>query len=58
MHLPTLLQAKASSLAQLRADRSLSQACMAQYLQDQARQLNSRVLSALLYESLTIHFSN
>jgi len=47
-HLPTLLQAKASSLAQLRADsRSPTQARVAQYLQEQARQLNSRVLSAL-----------
>jgi hypothetical protein len=46
-HLPTLLQEKASSLAQLRADRSPMQARVAQYLQDQARQLNSRVLSAL-----------
>jgi len=34
-------------LAQLRADRSPTQARVAQYLQDQARQLNSRVLSAL-----------
>jgi len=46
-HLPTLLQAKASSLAQLRADRSPTQVRVAHYLQDQARQLNSRVLSAL-----------
>jgi hypothetical protein len=46
-HLPTLLQAKASSLAQLRSDRSPTQARVAQYLQDQGRQLNSRVLSAL-----------
>jgi histone H3/H4 len=46
-HLPTLLQAKASSLAQLRSDRSPTQARVAQYLQDQARQWNSRVLSAL-----------
>jgi len=46
-HLPTLLQVKASSLAQLRADRSPTQVRVAHYLQDQARQLNSRVLSAL-----------
>jgi len=46
-HLPTLLQKKASSLAQLRSDRSPTQARVAQYLQYQARQLNSRVLSAL-----------
>merc|ERR1719352_187327 len=47
-HLPTLLQAKAASLAQLRADsRSPTQERVAQYLQDQARHLNSRVLSAL-----------
>merc|ERR1719157_217208 len=47
-HLPTLLQVKVSSLALLRADaRSPTQARVAQYLQDQARQLNSRVLSAL-----------
>jgi len=47
-HLPTMLQAKSSALAQLRADaRSPTQTRVAQYLQDQARQLNSRVLSAL-----------
>jgi len=47
-HLPTLLQVKVLSSAQLRADgRSPTQARVAQYLQDQARQLNSRVLSAL-----------
>merc|ERR1719326_1971261 len=40
-HLPTLLQAKASSLAQLRADRSPTQARVAQYLQDQAKSINS-----------------
>jgi len=47
-HLPTLLQVKVSSLSQLRADaQSPTQARVAQYLQYQARQLNSRVLSAL-----------
>merc|ERR1719207_264 len=47
-HLPTLLQSKSASLAQLRADsRSPTQERVAQYLQDQARHLNSRVLSAL-----------
>merc|ERR1719231_1155935 len=47
-HLPTLLQAKAASLAQLRADgRSPTQQRVAQYLQDRSRELNSRVLSAL-----------
>jgi len=47
-HLPTLLQAKATSLSQLRADaRSPTQTRVAQYLQEQARHLNSRVLSAL-----------
>merc|ERR1719482_2070065 len=47
-HLPSLLQAKSASLAQLRsADRSPTQLRVAQYLQDQARSLNSRVLSAL-----------
>merc|ERR1719231_2256534 len=47
-HLPTLLQAKSAALAQLRSDsRSPTQERVAQYLQDQARQLNSRVLSAL-----------
>merc|ERR1719446_765816 len=46
-HLPTLLQTKGASLAQLRADRSPTQQRVAQYLQDQARNLNSRVLSAL-----------
>merc|ERR1719326_2823480 len=47
-HLPTLLQSKGASLAQLRADsRSPTQERVAQYLQDQARHLNSRVLSAL-----------
>merc|ERR1719355_143653 len=47
-HLPTLVQLKGTSLPQLRADgRSPTQQRVAQYLQDQARQLNSRVLSAL-----------
>merc|ERR1719393_222388 len=47
-HLPTLVQMKASSLAQLRADgRSPTQTKVAEYLRDQARNLNSRVLSAL-----------
>jgi len=47
-HLPTLLQARATSLAHLRdVARSPNQARVAQYLQDQGRQLNSRVLSAL-----------
>merc|ERR1719421_2829901 len=47
-HLPTLVQLKGAALPQLRADgRSPTQQRVAQYLQDQARQLNSRVLSAL-----------
>merc|ERR1719375_1489358 len=47
-HLPTLLQTKSSNLAQLRSDgRSPTQSRVAEYLRDQARQLNSRVLSAL-----------
>jgi len=47
-HLPTLVQLKGAALSQLRADgRSPTQQRVAQYLQDQARQLNSRVLSAL-----------
>jgi len=47
-HLPTLLQAKASSLVNLRAaTHSSTQARVAQYLRFQARQLDSRVLSAL-----------
>jgi len=47
-HLAMLLQTKARSLAQLRADgRSPTQDRVAQYLRDQARNLNSRVLSAL-----------
>merc|ERR1712224_669533 len=47
-HLPTLLQAKGKALAQLRSGAiSPAQQRVAQYLQDQARNLNSRVLSAL-----------
>merc|ERR1719465_276513 len=47
-HLPSLLQGKGAALAQLRADaRSPTQARVAQYLQEQGRHLNSRVLSAL-----------
>merc|ERR1719207_416182 len=47
-HLPQLVQIKASALAQLRADgQSPSQTKVADYLRFQARQLNSRVLSAL-----------
>merc|ERR1719387_3059566 len=47
-HLPTLLQAKAASLAQLRsASQSPTQQRVAEYLQERARSLNSRVLSAL-----------
>merc|ERR1719243_420386 len=47
-HLVLLLQTKGSSLAQLRADgRSPTQERVAQYLRDQGKHLNSRVLSAL-----------
>merc|ERR1719263_2356283 len=47
-HLPTLLQVKAAALAQLRSDgQSPVQTKVADYLRFQARQLNSRVLSAL-----------
>jgi hypothetical protein len=47
-YLPTLLQKKSATLAQLRADgRSPSQSHAALYLQQKARALNSRVLSAL-----------
>jgi len=47
-HLPTLLQTKRAALSQLRADeRSPRQERVAQYLRDQAKNLNSRVLSAL-----------
>merc|ERR1719262_1181482 len=46
-HLPSLLQAKKTALAQLRADgQSPAQERVAEYLRDQATQLNSRVLSA------------
>merc|ERR1719160_1592708 len=47
-HLPGLLQTKKNSFAQLRAnDHSPTQDRVAQYLRDQASELNSRVLSAL-----------
>merc|ERR1719454_1758280 len=47
-HLPTLLQSKTTSLAQLRADaRSPVQQRAAEYLHIRSKQLNSRVLSAL-----------
>jgi len=47
-HLPGLLQTKKTSFAQLRAnDHSPVQDRIAQYLRDQASELNSRVLSAL-----------
>merc|ERR1719409_116296 len=47
-HLPTLMQAKSSSFAQLRADSmNPSQFRVATYLKDKARQIDSRVLSAL-----------
>merc|ERR1719387_1842483 len=47
-HLPTLLQSKAPSLAQLRSDgRSPTQSKVAEYLRAQAKQLDSRVLAAL-----------
>merc|ERR1719282_2019801 len=46
-HLPSLLQSK-GSLAQLRTDSSVqAQARVAQFLNSRAKQLNSRVLSAL-----------
>jgi len=46
-HLPAMVQ-KGSSLAQLRADaRSPTQTRVAEYLREQAKHLNSRVLSAL-----------
>merc|ERR1719482_2276127 len=48
-HLPALLQTKRTALAQLRAEtRSPTQQQVAQFLQDRACQLNSRVLSALV----------
>jgi len=47
-HLPQLIQTKAVALAQLRNDgRSPSQARVADFLRVQARQLDSRLLSAL-----------
>merc|ERR1719486_777585 len=47
-HLPTFVQSKVTSLAQLRADLNVqAQARVAQYLNAQAKKLNSRVLSAL-----------
>jgi chromosome segregation ATPase len=47
-HLPGLIQQKAASLAQFRADTTNpAQFQVAIYLQDRARQLNSRVLGAI-----------
>jgi len=47
-HLPTLMQVKSASFAQLRADaRNPAQLRVAAYLQEKANQLNSRVLSAV-----------
>merc|ERR1719238_144855 len=47
-HLPTLMQVKSTAFAQLRADSmNPNQLRVATFLQDKARQLNSRVLSAL-----------
>merc|ERR1719261_1458744 len=47
-HLPTLLQAKGKSLAQLRSvSQSPTQQRVAKYLQEKAKRLHSRVLSAL-----------
>merc|ERR1712139_389171 len=47
-HLPTMLQKKSSALSQLRADaHGNAQTHVALFLQDRARQLNSRVLAAL-----------
>jgi len=47
-HLPQLLQTKGAALAQLRSDgRSPTQTRVADYLRDRARQLNSRILSAI-----------
>merc|ERR1719353_2561807 len=48
-HLPQLVQTTATTLAQLRADqyRSPTQDKLYVYLQEQAKQLNSRLLSAL-----------
>jgi cell division septum initiation protein DivIVA len=47
-HLPSLVQQKAASLAQFRSDTSNpAQFKVAIYLQDKARELNSRILGAL-----------
>jgi len=47
-HLPTMLQTKAASLAQLRSDgRSPSQNRVAEYLRVKGKELNSRILSTL-----------
>jgi len=46
-HLPALLQKQRSTLAQLRADNHGIQNRIADFLQDEAARLNSRVLSAL-----------
>jgi hypothetical protein len=47
-HLPSLFQQKAASLAQLRSHNSNpAQWKVAVYLQDRARDLNSRILSAI-----------
>merc|ERR1719449_462157 len=47
-HLPQFLQNKGTALAQLRADsQSPAQTRVAEFLQNRAKQLNSRVLSAL-----------
>eukprot|EP00746_Dinoflagellata_sp_MGD_P161226 gnl/MRDRNA2_/MRDRNA2_88296_c0_seq1.p1 gnl/MRDRNA2_/MRDRNA2_88296_c0~~gnl/MRDRNA2_/MRDRNA2_88296_c0_seq1.p1 ORF type:complete len:430 (+),score=162.90 gnl/MRDRNA2_/MRDRNA2_88296_c0_seq1:122-1291(+) len=47
-HLPSMIQQKTTSLAQFRSDPSSpSQFKVAIYLQDKARQLNSRILGAL-----------
>merc|ERR1712166_1060714 len=47
-HLPSLLQSKASALAQLRSDlNSQAKLRVVSYLNRRAKQLNSRVLSAL-----------
>jgi len=47
-HLPGLLQKVGSALAQLRSDNfSPTQSRVAEYLRDRARQLNSRILSAI-----------
>ena len=47
-HLPSLLQTKASALAQLRSDlNAQAKARVVSYLNRRAKQLNSRVLSAL-----------